>query len=974
MSTKTILPAPGDRIADFLVLRVREIPAIRAIAVEAEHEATGMPWLHLAVDDAEKMFALAVRTPPPDDTGLPHILEHTVLCGSKRFPVKDPFVELLKSSLATFINAMTYPDRTLYPVATLSDRDFYNLAAVYADAVFHPLLREDHFLQEGWRLGFEPTGDAQGIPVIKGIVYNEMKGAYSDLDGAIERAHNRGLLPGTIYGNDSGGDPAQIPSLDYASFTAFHRRWYHPSNSAACTYGSLPWADQAAFLQEHLRGFQRQEPLPVIPPALRWQQPRSIAVTYPMSADEDASSAEAVTVTWLCAPITDRLRWLALHALDGYLLGHDGAPLYRALIGSGLGKALAPSGLSDHNRDTSFTVGLKGCRPGNSDAVLACILDCLRHEVTQGLNEELLAGALHQMEIGLRSIGGQWPLTVMSRVFQRWLYGDDPCAGLDLDAPFTELRTGGITLLTQVLREELLENPHRLQVLLVPDALANATEAAAESARAQALAAQLTTDERNRLAERDAELEQRQAQPNRPEDLATLPRLSLADVPKTGIEPRIATQKCGDHTLVHVDLPANGLTHTALALDLGAVADQEWELVPILIDCLRSCGAGGLDSATLATQQSLVSSSLGVRTALRRRAGEVRLYLHLSLAALPERLPAALDLISKRLQSLDLNDHARVSEVVRERLGTLRAGLVSNGSGYAASRATRQLGVAHALSERCDGLTQIQQFTALASAIDGAGISALAERLQGLAQRLQQAPLTAAAVGTTAELTALRQWLQNQPFQSAAAGCPDLSQPAISIMEGIAIASDVAFVARAAPGPDLDHADAPALLVLANMLRTGYLWERIRVQGGAYGAQLSVDLRGGVLTATTYRDPHIKRSLAVFDGLAAHVATELDLSAQALELAIIGAIKNIDRPLRPAGAADLVLHHHLNGSTSAQRQAFRERLLALTPDQMHSAGTRWLTPLEHGPVCVLAGRPLLERAVAEGLPIPILAI
>jgi len=974
MSTPRILPAPGDRIAGFHVLRVRTIPAIRAVAIEAEHEVTGLPWLHLAADDTEKLFALAVRTPPPDDTGLPHILEHTVLCGSQRFPVKDPFVELLKSSLATFINAMTYPDRTLYPVATLSDRDFYNLAAVYADAVFHPLLREEHFLQEGWRLGFEPTGDAQGTPVIKGIVYNEMKGAYSDLDGAIERAHNRGLLPGTIYGNDSGGDPAAITTLQYDDFTAFHRRWYHPSNSAACTYGPLPWADQATFLDNSLRGFTRQPALPPIPIPTRWSAPRRTQVSYPISAEEDASAAEAVTITWLCAPLTDPLRWLALHALDGYLLGHDGAPLYRALIGSGLGKALVPSGLSDHNRETSFTVGLKGCRPGQTEAILTCVLDCLRQEATRGLDADLVAGALHQMELSLRTIGGQWPLTVMSRVFQRWLYGDDPCAGLDLDAPFAELRAGGAALLTQILREELLDNPHRLEVTLAPDPLANASEAAAEAARAQKLAAVLAPDDRIRLAARDAELERRQTLPNRPEDLATLPRLTLADVPARGIEAKFIDKMCGTHHLYQVDLPANGMTHTSLALDLGRVDDVEWELLPILVDCLRSCGAGGLDSAALATQQSLASSSLGIRTNLRRCAGEIKLNLHLSWAALPERLPAALELIHKRLHAVDLSDHTRLREVLLERLGTLRSGLVSNGNGYAAARAARHLGTLHAVSERCDGLTHIQDFTALTSNLDAAHLSGLAARLHALAKRLGQAPITAAAVGSDADLSSLRNWLEQQSTHAVTKGCPDQTPPATHVLEGIAIASDVAFVAQATPGPDLEHAHAPALLVLANMLRTGYLWERIRVQGGAYGAQLSVDLRGGVITASTYRDPQIKRSLDIFAGLGAHVDHELDLSASALELAIIGAIKNIDRPLRPAGAADLVLHQHLHASSPEQRQAFRERLLALTPELIRAASASWLAPLPQGPVCVLAGRPLLERAVAEGLPLPIHAL
>lgn len=625
--------------------------------------------------------------------------------------------------------------------------------------------------------------------------------------------------------------------------------------------------------------------------------------------------------------------------------------------------------MSDHNRENAFAVGLKGCKPGSGDAVIECILTCLEREAARGLDEDLVAGALHQMELSLRTVGGQWPLTLMGRVYQRWLYGDDPCAGIDLDEPLAELRAGGAALLTNVLREELLANPHRLDLVFVPDSEHNAKQAVAEQCLADGLAAGLSPAERQQLAERDRELERRQAEPNRPEDIATLPRLRLRDVPAEGIEAPVSAQQIGAHTLLHVDVPANGLVHTSMALDLGAVADDEWELLPLLCDCLRSCGAGDLDSATLATRQSLVSTGVSVHHGLRRQNGTVRLRLGLSLGALADRLPAALELLTLRLESLDLRDLNRLGEVVRERLGSLRAGLVGNGSGYATSAAARHLGTIQALAERCDGLAQIRAYEALATGIERSGLQTIAGRLAALSQRLRSAPITVAAVGQERELAPLQAWLATRATTPAPAGLADIRTNSAVACEGVAIASDVAFVARVGLAPRFTDPDTPALLVLANAVRTGYLWERIRVQGGAYGAHLSVDHRSGVLSASTYRDPHIKRSLDVLDGIAGHIADGLDLSQAAVELAIIGAIKNVDRPLRPAGAAELALGQHLSGYTAADRRQFRQRMLALTPDDLRTASARWFAPLAQGPVCVVAGRPMLDRAVAEGVPL-----
>ena len=714
---------PGTECHGFRIDSVAELPAIAATVYRATHLATGAEFLHVHAEDPENLFAISLRTPPADDTGIAHILEHTVLCGSQRFPVKDPFVELLKSSLASFLNAMTYPDRTVYPCASMNRRDYANLASVYCDAVYHPLIREDHFKQEGHRLGFEPSGDPDGKLVIKGIVYNEMKGAYGDFNGVCFRATKTGICPDNTYGCDSGGTPEAIPDLTYDNFVSFHQTLYHPSNSQIFCYGDIPTEEHLAFLSERLNGFEKISVDTAIAEQSRWDAPVRRSVCYPIGSDEPLTAKTAVTLTWLCCPVTDTERWLAMDLLSGYLLDNDASPLRRALIASGLGQGMAPSGYMDYMRDTAFSVGLKGTEAEHAAAIEAVVRECLT-EQANGLDASAIEAALHQMELEVAGVPSMYPLRLMSRAYQRWCYGADPIESIDLMPRVAALRQRieqDPSFLPGLIREYLIDNPHCLIQTFVPDPESNQRSAEEEQARLDRIAAGLDADQRAAIAAEDRRLEAAQAAPNTPEALATLPRLSLADVPDQGKESVVRTTQVGDATLLRTDIIGGGVSHVTAAFDLSGLDDDLVEYLPLFGSALSRLGAGSQGWEALAREQDLVMSGVGVGSHCAARADDPQraaFHLTVSTSALHRNVAPALDILKQRVLGLRLDEHDRLKELVRERRASLRNGVIPGGSGYATAAAARGLSRPAAIAERKGGFSQIRFFEALADDLD----------------------------------------------------------------------------------------------------------------------------------------------------------------------------------------------------------------------------------------------------------------
>ena len=578
-------------------LESRDLPDYNGTGTRYRHEASGAEVFHLANEDPENMFAFAFATYPEDSTGVAHILEHTVLSGSERFPVKDPFLQLLKGSVNTFLNAMTYPDKTVYPAASPVAKDLFNMMKVYGDAVFFPLLKGELFRQEGHRLQFDGDGSLERT----GIVYNEMKGNYSSHDSVVGERCFQSLFPDTVYRHDSGGDPAIIPQLTYEQFTAFHRRYYHPSNARIVLYGNIPAAEYLEFLHtEFLSRFEAQSP--IAPPARqpRWTAPRLVEATYPLEGVDDLSRRSSVTVNWLLFPVTDARRILATAVLSDILLGHSGSPLTKALVDSGIGQDLSPVvGLEVELHEAVFSVGLRGTDGGRKDEIEALVFDTLRRLADEGVPTDTIEGSLRRVEFGNREMkGGPNGLRVMGRALRGWMYGGGPMDALDFGRYIAELREALVAdgrLFEKMIVELLLDNPHRSTVVVRPDAEQLKRESRALERELNELNESLSVEDRGRIEGDSKDLTALQETPDDPAALADIPFLRLADIPREvrTVPYDTATLPNGSASLyLHKEF-TNGILYLDVAFDFGALSPREESLLNLLGAAYTEVGLPG---------------------------------------------------------------------------------------------------------------------------------------------------------------------------------------------------------------------------------------------------------------------------------------------------------------------------------------------------------------------------------------------
>jgi Zn-dependent M16 (insulinase) family peptidase len=966
---------PQDRLHGFRVERVTPLPDIRAVACELVHEKSGAQVVHLYADDPENLLAIALRTPPPDDTGLPHILEHAVLCGSRRYPVKDPFVELLKTSLATFLNAMTYPDKTVYPCASMVEKDFFNVASVYCDAVFHPMLTEEHFKQEGHRLALADTGNPDSPLIIKGIVYNEMKGAYSDLDGIIERTVSRSICPDNAYGRDYGGDPEAIPQLTYDQFRRFHRVYYHPSNARIVLYGDVPTEKHLAFLNGTLSGFERIQIDTGIEAQPRWSQPKRERIPYPIGAHDDPVRKAAVVLTFLTNDITEALRSLAMTVLDYYLLGNAASPLRKALIDSKLGEELTDSGYAGHQRDTFFTVGLKGTEPQHADAIVDLVRTTCEKLVQAGLERNKVEAAFHRMELATREIQGHYPLHLMERMYRSWMYDADPLYNLRLEEHLSALRRrydSEPRFFERQLEEMLLDNPHFVVLTFVPDKEYTVRREREFHEKMATMKAAMRPEELQRLAAEDAELTAKQGAPNPPEALAKLPRLHRKDVPMEPVNQLDSSMAEVDGVpLLNTSMAANGLNYLHLAFDLRGIDEDLVDYLPLFTEALRKMAAGGDDFVVMAEREAAATGGVGAGISVSGHIEDplrVRPYGLFSSKAIDAKLPEMLQILADRVLRCTFTDLDRLRDVVLQGRVARRSQLIPNGWLYALLYAGRHLSRNGALSERIGGVSQIRLFDRLAQEFDAVHHD-LVEKLERIREFIRgKGRLTASFLGSDDQVPRITSFLKGFAAELRDEHPPDLPsdfRAAIGTHEAIATPADVAFVAEIFPTVGGAHPAAPALLLLSLHLSYGYLWEEIRVKGGAYGARASYNPLNGTYGLASYRDPVIRETLKAFGGVLDYIQTRMDLSPAAVEQAVIGTLKTMDPPIRPGQAVGTALARYLNGETPEFRRGFRRQLLELSGEEIRRAAAEVLAPAyRKAAVCVLAGREKIESANA----------
>jgi len=939
----------------FETLTESELPEFRARGIHLRHLRTGLEVYKLEADDEENSFAFVFRTPPADATGVAHIVEHSTLCGSRSYPLKDPFLVLTRRSLATFINAFTWPDKTVYPAASAVRADFWNLLSVYGDAVFHPLLSRETFLQEAHRLEY----DGEGRLVLRGVVYNEMRGDYSSADSLAGTASSTSLFsPGHPYSFDSGGDPEVIPDLGYEAFVAFHGEHYHPSNCRVFFHGDIPLAEELAFLEERLLGdFDRREVRSAVPLQVPFAAPLRVDRACPVAEGDEG--ATQIVVNWLTAGITEELETFGLELLAEILLGHDGSPLAAALRASDLGEDLSPQcGIDTVFRQVIFSAGLRGTEPGREGEVEELILSTLRDLVAKGIPDKARAAALHSLAFANREVrrgSSTWGLRLLFRSLRGWLHGAGPEATLSFTkvlAAYEEAVAKDPRWLEGLAERWLLGNPHRSTITLRPEEGLLEKKKSAEEARLAALEAGLPEAGREAIRRDQALLAELQARTDAPEKLALIPLLRVADLPREVEKIERIEGELDGTPLSLRPLFTNGIVYLEAAFPLEALPREALPWLPLFSRFVSGAGLPGLSWGEVAEGLALETGGFGfsldagrAASAVPGRAPETRSYLLLRLKALRERLPAALDLVFRLLLEADTADLGRVGDLLAELGNDIASALVPAGNSFAAARAAASFSPALAIEELWRGTSQAGFVKALRS---GPGIEGPAAVLGGLrsslfSRRGLRLSLSADPEALEGARAALGGALARLPSSGTAFGAPAFLPPGLDLgpparHEAYSISAQVGFAAAACRASPFGEASFAHETVLLHLLTKGALWDELRVRRGAYGASAWLESLEGVACFSTYRDPRPADSISWFAEALEEAAGGAGMEA-ALE-SVVGASGRDRRPLLPEERSTVDFRRELYGITDEARQGKRDTLLSTRGDDLRLSAAR----------------------------------
>jgi Zn-dependent M16 (insulinase) family peptidase len=919
------------RYEGFAPLREEAVPEIDSLVRVLRHKKTGAELLHVLNSDENKVFGITFRTPPPDSTGVAHILEHSVLCGSRRYPVKEPFVELLKGSLQTFLNAFTYPDKTCYPVASQNLQDLKNLMDVYLDAVFHPRLTPEIFKQEGWHIEAESVEGPMGI---KGVVYNEMKGAYSSPEGLLAEYSLRSLFPDTAYGLDSGGDPRHIPDLTYEDFISFHRHYYHPSNARIFLYGD--GRDQALIdiIEVYLADF---EPLEV-DSSIGLQRPFEgpIRLTRHYLGGRDGGRSAMVTVNWALPDTLEAERNFSLRILEHCLLGMPGSPLRKALIDSGLGEDIAGEGLGTEIRQPYFSTGLKGVEADRDQAVEELILSTLHRLGKEGPDQGIIEAAFNTLEFKLRENNtGSLPrgLVLMLRALTTWLYGHDPLALIAFERPLSAVKAAydkNTAVFQELIMADLVENKHRSTLVLLPDPGLLEKEEAREKSVIERLLKEKSREDVTALVRETKALRQMQETPDPPEALAAIPCLGLSDLDRKNRPLPIREEGwAGARVFLH-ELGTNGIAYVNLGLDLRGVPWGLLPYVPLFGRALLEMGTRRRDYVDLSR---LIASRTGgiwpqVLTSPVRGRIDATAWLFMRGKAVASRMKDLFDIFREILTEVKLDQRERFRQMVLEERARQENRLVPSGHRMVALRIKSHFSENFLIDEHISGISYLFFLRDLARRVDeewGGVLSDLVTLRDIIVSRATViADLTLEGADIRAAEPLVRELIG--AFPEGQRRSETRPGPRYPKNEGLTIPAQVNYVGKGCSAYSAGYRFHGSSLVVMRYLRTAWLWNQVRVKGGAYGAFCALDRLSGTITFTSYRDPNLSKTLDAFDRSAGFLRN-CAVERQEITKAVIGAIGDMDAPMLPDAKGFTALARHLRGDTEEIRQRIREEVL-----------------------------------------------
>ena len=930
-----------DHLTEYEVLEHRWIEDLNSEGCLLKHKKTGARVALLLNDDENKVFYIGFRTPPTDSTGVAHILEHSVLCGSEHFPVKDPFIELAKGSLNTFLNAMTYPDKTVYPVASCNDKDFRNLVHVYLDAVFYPnIYREEKiFRQEGWHYELESPEEELKI---NGVVYNEMKGAFSSPDDVVEREIMNSLYPDITYGLESGGDPDVIPELTYEDFLSFHKKFYHPSNSYIYLYGNLDALEYLEYLdKEYLGSFDSLQVDSEVGKQEAFKALRNIRKQYSVMEEETAEGNYYLTYNVSMGSSLDRELYAAMDILDYVLCSAPGAAVKQALIDKGIGKDVYTT-LENGIGQPYFSIIAKNADEDQLKEFVETIEETLKEQVRKGLNKKALLAAINYFEFKYREADyGSYPrgLILGLQALDSWLYDETkPFLHIEANETYGKLKASiDQGYFEGLIKTYLLENHHKtiLVVEPVPGLTTRKDQALAE--KLKAYKASLTGEQIEQIVEKTHGLLAYQEEEDSPEALATIPLLEREDLKKEAVPYVNEVKKAGKTTLLYHNVFTNGIGYLNLVFDLKKVPERLLPYVGILKSALTMVSTKNFGYGELFNEINIHTG--GIQTVVNTYTNaenmkEYKATLEIRVKVLYEKRDKALELMKEILLTSDFDDTKRLYEIICEAKSRMQASMTGAGHSTALIRTLAYFSPTAVFSEKISGIPQYRLLEELEKNFD--------EKKQQLTADLKEliryifrpenllVDYTAAPEGLKGLSEEIEKFVPD--LITSELREEGFTLKAEKKNEGFMTAGQVQYVCRAGNFSDKGLPYTGALKVLKVMMGYDYLWNQVRVKGGAYGCMCGF-YKNGDGYFVSYRDPNLQKTIEVYENAAQYIKNA-KLDERMVTQFIIGAISELDTPMTPAAKGLYSMGGYLTGLSMERVQKEREELLATTRETL----------------------------------------
>ena len=952
------------------VMLQKELKDLQSEGILLKHKKSGARILLVSNDDENKVFTIGFRTPVDNSTGVPHIIEHTVLCGSDKFPAKDPFVELVKGSLNTFLNAMTYPDKTVYPVASCNDKDFQNLMDVYMDAVFHPNIykHEEIFRQEGWSYHLD---EEDGELTYNGVVYNEMKGAFSSPDGVLDRMILNSLFPDTTYANESGGDPDVIPALSYEDYLEFHRTYYHPSNSYIYLYGNMDMEEKLKWLdEEYLCKYDTKE----VHSEIGFQQPfdkmHEIFAKYSISTSEPEEDNTYLAYNKVVGTSLDKELCLAFDILDYALLSAPGAPLKKALMDAGIGNDISGS-YDSSTYQPIFSIVAKNANAEQKEAFVEVIESTLRGIVENGIDKKALEAGINYNEFRYREADfGGYPkgLIYGLQMFDSWLYDEmQPFMHVESLETFSFLKEQiNGRYFENLIQKYLLDNTHGTIVVVVPERGLTAKLDAELKEKLQAYKESLSKEEVRALVENTAKLEAYQEEPSAPEDIEKIPMLERKDI-STEIAPIYNEELtlAGVPVVFH-EIETNGIGYLELMFDLSGISEELLPYAGVLQAVLGIIDTEHYEYSELFNEINVHTGGIGTSLELytdvtKAKEKAFRATFEIKTKALYDKIPFALQMMMEILTTSKLEDEKRLKEIIAMNVSRLQMKFLSSGHVVAAMRAMSYRSPISKFKELTSGVEYYRFLSKLNDNFENEK-ETLIENLKKLAQMIfskgnMMVSYTATQEGLNgleAELAKVHEGLYEAQKEEhrCVIHCEKMN-------EGFQTSSKVQFVAQAGNFMDAGKEYHGALQILKVIMSYEYLWNNIRVKGGAYGCMSNFN-RIGEGYFVSYRDPNLKKTLDVYAGVPEYLKN-FTVSERDMTKYIIGTISNIDQPMTPAAKGDRSMNLYMNHLTEEMIREERMQILGATQEDIRNLAAIAEAVLECNQICVIGNEEKIDE-------------